>query len=259
VNDNLRAALVDAAQDLPTTVIVLMAEAVKAEGEWSVRARNRLLDAHPAATSRRHTMAICEAWKDEPTVTGATIAGSLQVAQRTANQIRSSQNLEVAWTSPNPGENNARTTRQALIETIRSAVSTLYCLSFAAYKDQGILDELTAAATRGVKVHLVLETKEGGLTHDAQQAFSALGNKVHFYTWPVDKRPIIGNNPARFHAKALVADGATAFVTSANLTGAAMDHNIELGIVITGGRAPRDIQAQIERLIETGILVPVAA
>ena len=55
---------------------------------------------------------------------------------------------------------------------------------------------------------------------DAQQAFTALGNKVRFYTWPVDKRPIVGSNPARFHAKALVADGATAFITSANLTGA---------------------------------------
>lgn len=258
MNDDLLAVLVDAAQDLPSAVIDLMAGSITAESAWSVRARNRLIDAHPAPASRRHTMAICEAWKDNPTVTGATVAGALQVAQRTAHQIRASQNLEVAWTSPNPGENNARTTRQVLIETIRSAVNTLYCLSFAAYKDPGILEELTNAAGRGVNVHLVLETKEGGLTHDAQLAFASLGKKVRIYTWPVDRRPIVGNSPARFHAKALVADGATAFVTSANLTGAAMDHNIELGVVITGGRVPRDIQSQIERLIETGVLARIA-
>jgi cardiolipin synthase len=258
VNEQLRAALVDAAEDLPSAVIDLMAGSITTEAGWSLRARNRLFDAHPAAASKRHSMAICEAWKHVPTVTGATIACSLQVAQRTAHQIRTSQNLEVAWTSPNPGENNARTTRQALVETIRSAVNSLYCLSFAAYKDQGILDELTTAAGRGVKVHLVLETKEGGLTQDAQQAFTVLSNKVRFYTWPVDKRPVIGNYPARFHAKALVADGAIAFVTSANLTGAAMDHNIELGVVVSGGRVPRDVQTQIERLIEVGILVPVS-
>ena len=257
MNDQLGAALADAAQDLPSAVTEVMASAVDGEAGWSVRARNRLIDAHPSPAARRHTMAICEKWREEPNVTGAAIAAALQVSRLTALQIRSGQSLEVAWTGPNPGELNARSTRQALIETIRAAVSTLYCLSFAAYRDQGILDELAGSAARGVKVHLVLETKEGGLNQDAQEAFASLGNRVRFYSWPIEKRPMVGNFPARFHAKAIVADGDQAFVTSANLTGAAMDRNIELGVVITGGRVPRDIQTQIERMIETGVLVPI--
>lgn len=259
MNAELRAALVNAAQDLPSSVIDAMVNAAVAEPGWSIRARNRLLDAHPAAASKRHSTAICEVWKDAPEVLGSSIAAGLEVGQRTAQHLRDSQNIEVAWTSPNPGALVARTTRQALVETIRAATNTLYCLSFAAYKDQGILTELAAAAGRGVTVRLVLDTKEGGLTHDAQQAFTALGSKVHFYTWPVDQRPVIGAYPARFHAKAIIADGHTAFVTSANLTGAAMDSNIELGVVITGGRVPRDLLTQIDHLIEFGTLAPVGS
>ena len=39
------------------------------------------------------------------------------------------------------------------------------------------------------------------------------------------------------HAKAVIADRSVAFVTSANLTGSAMDHNLEVGVLMRGGTA----------------------
>ncbi|MFN8105307.1 MAG: phospholipase D-like domain-containing protein [Acidimicrobiia bacterium] len=40
------------------------------------------------------------------------------------------------------------------------------------------------------------------------------------------------------HAKCAVADDHTALVTSANLTGAGLEHNMELGLLVRGGGVP---------------------
>ena len=47
------------------------------------------------------------------------------------------------------------------------------------------------------------------------------------------------------HAKAVVADGESVFVTSANLTDAALDRNIELGILLRD----RTLAANAEKAI----------
>ena len=56
------------------------------------------------------------------------------------------------------------------------------------------------------------------------------------------------------HAKCAIADGRIAFVTSANLTGAAMTENMELGLVVRGGDVPRRIAAHFNALIASGEL-----
>jgi cardiolipin synthase A/B len=56
------------------------------------------------------------------------------------------------------------------------------------------------------------------------------------------------------HAKGVIADDRRAFITSANLTAAALDKNIELGLLVTGGDVPRDLGLQIRELIRSGTL-----
>lgn len=56
------------------------------------------------------------------------------------------------------------------------------------------------------------------------------------------------------HAKCAVADRRVAFVTSANLTGAAMTDNMELGLVVRGGDVPRRIANHFDALITSGTL-----
>jgi hypothetical protein len=43
-------------------------------------------------------------------------------------------------------------------------------------------------------------------------------------------------------------------VTSANLTGAAINSNIELGLVVRGGPVPEQLETQIRSLIASDIL-----
>ncbi len=56
------------------------------------------------------------------------------------------------------------------------------------------------------------------------------------------------------HAKCAVADRCVAFVTSANLTGAAMTANMELGLVVRGGDVPKRITNHFEALVVGGTL-----
>jgi phosphatidylserine/phosphatidylglycerophosphate/cardiolipin synthase-like enzyme len=59
------------------------------------------------------------------------------------------------------------------------------------------------------------------------------------------------------HAKTAVADSCVAFLTSANLTEAAFERNMELGVLIHGGRLPAAIDRLIDALMECGKVQPV--
>ena len=53
------------------------------------------------------------------------------------------------------------------------------------------------------------------------------------------------------HAKCAVADRRLAFITSANLTAAALDRNIEMGVNIEGGSIPENIFNQLSSMINS--------
>lgn len=76
------------------------------------------------------------------------------------------------------------------------------------------------------------------------------GENVEIYVWPLEKRPA----SSRLHAKVAVADGELAFVTSANLTGYALDQNLEVGVLISGGQTPRRLKEHFHALIASGTL-----
>jgi phosphatidylserine/phosphatidylglycerophosphate/cardiolipin synthase-like enzyme len=68
----------------------------------------------------------------------------------------------------------------------------------------------------------------------------------------MDRPPPFTNG--RVHAKVAVADGSTAFLTSANLTGHALEKNMEAGILINGGHVPANLQSHLRSLIETRVI-----
>ena len=59
------------------------------------------------------------------------------------------------------------------------------------------------------------------------------------------------------HAKAAIADEQVAFVTSANLTGSAIEANMELGLLVRGGSVPRRLERHFRALMSVGRLVEV--
>jgi phosphatidylserine/phosphatidylglycerophosphate/cardiolipin synthase-like enzyme len=77
---------------------------------------------------------------------------------------------------------------------------------------------------------------------------------VSFYAWPLDRRPMTENGRSAMHAKGVIVDESAAFVTSANLTGHALDENMELGLLVRGGSVPRRLAAHFRALAESGII-----
>jgi phosphatidylserine/phosphatidylglycerophosphate/cardiolipin synthase-like enzyme len=67
-----------------------------------------------------------------------------------------------------------------------------------------------------------------------------------------------GDDSACLHAKCVVVDDARAFVTSANLTEAAQDRNIEAGVLLDDPVFARGLRKQFESLIDRGYVRRVA-
>lgn len=77
--------------------------------------------------------------------------------------------------------------------------------------------------------------------------------QARFYVWPAEQRPPGG----KLHVKAAIADEYAALVTSANLTGAALNENMELGLLVRGGSVPRRLSRHFMGLIDDEVLESV--
>jgi cardiolipin synthase A/B len=87
--------------------------------------------------------------------------------------------------------------------------------------NRGIVSALEAAARRGVLVEVIMT--DTGRYGSELSALSSAGVKVR--TYPNDPSVLY------IHAKAMVADGTTAFVGSENFTTSSLQYNRELGLI----------------------------
>ena len=140
-----------------------------------------------------------------------------------------------------------RRTEEVLREVIDGAKRRLFLVSYVAYRIDGVLEALEKAVKRGVKVEVLMESTNeygGRISMDSIELFRKTLPKALVYWW---------NEPeASVHAKCVVADGEVAFVTSANLTEAAMERNMELGVKVEGGDLPKRLHDHLDALVVTG-------
>lgn len=71
------------------------------------------------------------------------------------------------------------------------------------------------------------------------------------FTWKEKPEPFVDG---KVHAKVAVVDGARAFITSANLTGHALEKNMEAGVLINGGSVPKTLSDHLQALIDVRAL-----
>ena len=71
---------------------------------------------------------------------------------------------------------------------------------------------------------------------------------ARLYAWTQKADSFAGG---RVHAKVAVADDKLCFITSANLTGYAMEKNMEAGVLLTGGHVPRLLHDHLRALVDT--------
>lgn len=196
---------------------------------------------------------LIDVWRST-SVTAEELASMLLAAGHVFTKATNQQSTELVWTGPTTPFVSARRTEQALLQVINAAEQTLFITSFVAYDVSTIVKALNAANDRGVVISMLLELSQD---HGGTIAFDAIGKMrtlvpaARLYAWRDKADPF---SDGRVHAKVAVADGMMCFITSANLTGRAMEKNMEAGVLIKGGDLPSKLNLHLEALVSTKVV-----
>jgi phosphatidylserine/phosphatidylglycerophosphate/cardiolipin synthase-like enzyme len=252
------------ADKLPYSIMVLLAASVRQYGakEWPQR-RQGILQTLPTPAFRDATADFLDHWHLRSASVGyEAVAAAVLTAAKGEVAHRTEEVVEIVWTGPQPMGTHFRQTEQAILEVINAAKKRLTIVSYAVYRIPRIGDALIAAASRGVTIRLIVETPHLIEGQSEYNCVHALGPEVKaassVYYWPQYNRPKDDKGKCgSLHVKCAVADKHQLFLSSANLTEYAFTLNMELGLLVTGGKLPAQIERHFAQLIEVGQLVAV--
>jgi len=214
----------------------------------------------PQPGQRETLSRLSTSWKSSPNaVTPVEIVSAMQ-ALRYA--VQHETRAEVCWSGPVSTLQGFRTTAEAYRELISKATRTALVMTFALGEVEALRQSLEAALTRGIRVRLVIEDFNVFTQASWRSQFSALGAQVlgeaSIFVWPTkNRRQHNGHVYGSMHVKCVVVDGSSILLTSANLTSAAMDDNMELGVVVSNQALAQSVTAHFDHLITTGVLAPM--
>lgn len=176
----------------------------------------------------------------------SNLVWALRAAAATVAMQREQLRIDLVWTGPLPSGASFRRTDQALLELIRGARRELLIVTFVASHVPEVRAALQEALDRGVSVDLVLESKDQNV-EELVQGLVAPSGGLRVWEWPEEKRPRDEHgNRGCLHAKCAVADREVLLVSSANLTGHAMNLNMELGVLVMS----RELAERTARIFE---------
>lgn len=201
------------------------------------------------------------AWRKYPGVSSGELATALEASSHTAFEVEAAGSVDLVWTGPSTGVVPVRHTEQALCEVIDSSRYRLFLVSFVAYQVAPVERALREAVGRHVQIDVLVESSKthgGTVDQDSVEQIKSVVPSANTYVWHRNLDDT-GNGKYKpsVHAKCAVADGVRAFVTSANLTRAAFERNMEVGVLVKGGPLPDMLDRHLEALITTGIIEKV--
>lgn len=189
-------------------------------------------------------------------VAAAYLDGLSTAYARHAERMR----VETVWSGPKSHAVPVRSTAEVLVDLVGEARTELLLMTYSAKPHPPVVEALTAARERGVRVSVVVETLQGaggaiGGSVEPAAAFHTVPG-VELWHWPPADRSDPG---AKMHAKVAVADRRTLLVSSANLTQSGVRTNMEAGVLVRGGTAPQRAAEHVGQLIAAGVLVRLRA
>jgi phosphatidylserine/phosphatidylglycerophosphate/cardiolipin synthase-like enzyme len=254
-------ALRAAASELPQEVLEELCAGIEGlPAEATLGQRRGLAAGLAGAHARQVALDLLARWDTAGGSVGPqAFAWALRAAGAMDAWHRARQRIELVWTGPTPQGSTLRRIDQGLLEVLRRAQRSLVVVTFAAWEMPLVQQALQAVIERGVRTIFVMETRAesgGRLRGDARDALGAeLLRRAEVYVWPLEQRP--RENDGRWgslHAKCALADDHVLLVSSANLTGHAMNLNMELGLLVEGGEMPARVGAHLRGLITEGVL-----
>jgi phosphatidylserine/phosphatidylglycerophosphate/cardiolipin synthase-like enzyme len=176
---------------------------------------------------------------------------------------------DLVWSGPEVPGLHARDTRRVYDELLGSAQHSIWASTYAFFDGHKAFDVLARRmdAVPSLQVTLLLNIqRRRGDTTSADELVRRFTDRFWKTDWPGTEKPRVYYDPRSLelngpagvlHAKAVVADDEAVFVTSANLTEAALDRNIEIGLVIRDRALAASVSRHFRGLIDRSLLQPL--
>jgi phosphatidylserine/phosphatidylglycerophosphate/cardiolipin synthase-like enzyme len=199
-------------------------------------------------------------------ISGSAAAAWLRTVERAASRTLKP---DLVWSGPEVPGLHARDTRRVYEELLGSAERSICASTYAFFDGHKAFEVLArrmeARPTLRVTLLLNIQRKRGDTTA-SEQLVRRFADHFWQIDWPGSSRPNVFYDPRALvsegpggilHAKAVVADDEAVFITSANLTEAALDRNIELGVLIRDRAFALTVGGYFRNLIDRNLLKPL--
>lgn len=191
---------------------------------------------------------------------------------RAVEQVRvRSPSPDLVWSGPEVPGLHSRDTRRVYEGLLGAAERSVWVSTYVFFDGPRAFAALASRmdARPGLQVTLLLNIqRKRGDTTAPDQLVRRFADRFWTTDWPGEARPRVFYDPRSLdldgptgvlHAKAVVADGEAVFTTSANLTDAALDRNIELGVLIHDRALAASVTSHFRGLIDREMLKPLPA
>jgi phosphatidylserine/phosphatidylglycerophosphate/cardiolipin synthase-like enzyme len=199
-------------------------------------------------------------------VMGPAAAAWLRTIERAAART---PKPDLVWSGPEVPGLHARDTRRVYEELLGCAERSIWVSTYAFFDGPKAFEVLArrmeSKPTLRVTLLLNIQRKRSETTA-SEQLVRRFADRFWKTDWPGSSHPSVFYDPRALdleppggvlHAKATVADDEAVFVTSANLTEAALDRNIELGVLIRDRAFALTICSYFRNLIDRELLKPL--
>jgi len=199
-------------------------------------------------------------------ISGPAAAAWLRTIDEAASKTRKP---DLVWSGPEVPGMHARDTRRVYEELLGSAKQSIWASTYAFFDGPKAFEVLArrmdSIPELSVTLLLNIQRKRGDTT-SSENLVRAFADHFWKSDWPGSARPNIFYDPRALdlerprgvlHAKAVVTDDEAVFITSANLTEAALDRNIELGVLIRDRAFALTIAGYFRNLIDRLRLKPL--
>lgn len=173
---------------------------------------------------------------------------------------------DLVWSGPEVPGLHARTTSRVFEELIGAAKHRIWASTYAFFDGPKAFQQFAARmdALPDLRVTLLLNIqRRRGDTTPADHLVRAFADHFWSAAWPGTAKPEVYYDPRSLelngpqgvlHAKALVVDDEAVLITSANLTEAAFERNIELGLLLRDQALAKSVARHFQILIDQQFL-----
>ena len=172
---------------------------------------------------------------------------------------------DLVWSGPEVPGVHARDTRRVYEELLSSAELSAWVSTYVYFDGPRAFEVLARRMDEkpDLRVTLLLNIqRRRGDTTAAKDLVRRFADRFWKTDWPGSSRPSVFYDPRSLdpepggvlHAKAVVTDDEAVFVTSANLTEAALDRNYELGLLVRDRALAATLSSYFQTLIDRELL-----